>query len=189
VDHLSHAVKVHFLSHSHVFPYPHPDRLVILFTRQRTGFDSRRYHIFWDVVGLERGPFSLMSTIEELLGRKSRGSGLENREYCRRDPLRWPRGTLCLQRLALISLTIGCRSVRIVRSRTKARIVWFCSPVWRLWWPSPAINAYHCLTQVRQHWRGHQQQEGRVEFQSPLSPPKIEILPVVSVWVSECHPK
>jgi hypothetical protein len=28
-----------------------------------------------------RGPLSLVSTIEELLERKSRGSGLENREY------------------------------------------------------------------------------------------------------------
>jgi hypothetical protein len=36
-------------------------------------------------VGLERGPLSLMSTIEELLGRKSRGSGLETREYGRWD--------------------------------------------------------------------------------------------------------
>jgi hypothetical protein len=32
-------------------------------------------------VGLERGPLSLVSTIEELLGRKSSGSGLENRDY------------------------------------------------------------------------------------------------------------
>jgi hypothetical protein len=30
------------------------------------------------VVGLERGPLSLVSTIEELLGRKSSGSGLES---------------------------------------------------------------------------------------------------------------
>jgi hypothetical protein len=36
-------------------------------------------------VGLERGPFSLVSTIEELLGRKGSGSGLERREYDRRD--------------------------------------------------------------------------------------------------------
>jgi hypothetical protein len=35
-------------------------------------------------VGLERGPFSLVSTIEELLERKSSGSGLENRDYGRR---------------------------------------------------------------------------------------------------------
>ena len=31
------------------------------------GFDSRRYQIFWLVVGLERGPLSLVSSIEELL--------------------------------------------------------------------------------------------------------------------------
>jgi hypothetical protein len=35
-------------------------------------------------VGLERGPLSLVSTIVELLGRKSSGSGLENRDYGRR---------------------------------------------------------------------------------------------------------
>jgi hypothetical protein len=29
---------------------------------QRSGFDSRRYHIFWDLVGLQRGPLSLVST-------------------------------------------------------------------------------------------------------------------------------
>jgi hypothetical protein len=43
---------------------------------QRSGFNSRRYQIFWEVVGLERGPLSLVSTIE-LLGRKSSGSSLE----------------------------------------------------------------------------------------------------------------
>ena len=31
------------------------------------GFDSRRYQIFRVVVGLERGPLSLVSSIEELL--------------------------------------------------------------------------------------------------------------------------
>jgi hypothetical protein len=39
-------------------------------------------------VGLERDPLSLVSTIEELFGRNSSGCGLENREYCRGDPLR-----------------------------------------------------------------------------------------------------
>jgi hypothetical protein len=39
-------------------------------------------------VGLERGPPSLVSTIEELLGRESSGSGLEIREYGRGDPFR-----------------------------------------------------------------------------------------------------
>jgi hypothetical protein len=37
-------------------------------------------------MGLERGPLSLVSTIEELLGRKSSGPGLGNREYGDRDP-------------------------------------------------------------------------------------------------------
>jgi hypothetical protein len=40
------------------------------------GFDSRHYQILWEVVGLERGPLSLVSTIEKLLGRKNSGSGL-----------------------------------------------------------------------------------------------------------------
>jgi hypothetical protein len=39
-------------------------------------------------VGLERGALSFMSTTEELIGRKSSGSGLESREYGRRDPSR-----------------------------------------------------------------------------------------------------
>jgi hypothetical protein len=46
--------------------------------------DSRHYQIFWEVVGLERGPLSLVSTIEELLGRKGSSSGLENRGYGRK---------------------------------------------------------------------------------------------------------
>jgi hypothetical protein len=33
-------------------------------------FDSQRYQIFWEVVGLERGPLSLVRIIEELLERK-----------------------------------------------------------------------------------------------------------------------
>jgi hypothetical protein len=39
-------------------------------------------------VGLERGPFSLVSTIGELLERNNSGSGLQRRKYGRRDPLR-----------------------------------------------------------------------------------------------------
>jgi hypothetical protein len=71
-------------------------------------------------VSLERGPLSLVSTIEELLGRKSSGSSLENRDYGRRDPSRLPCGTIYPQKLALASLTNGGRSVGIVRSRTQA---------------------------------------------------------------------
>jgi hypothetical protein len=39
----------------------------------RSRYDSRRYQIFWEVVCLERGPLSLVSTTEELLGRKCWG--------------------------------------------------------------------------------------------------------------------
>jgi hypothetical protein len=61
---------------------------------QRWGFDSRCYQNFWEVVGPERSPLSLMSTIEELLERKCSGSGLDIWEYGRKDPSRWPRNTL-----------------------------------------------------------------------------------------------
>jgi hypothetical protein len=60
---------------------------------QRSGFDSRRYQISWEVVGLEQIPLSLVNTIEELLERKSSGSGLESQEYGRRDPSHWPCST------------------------------------------------------------------------------------------------
>jgi hypothetical protein len=40
--------------------------------------DSQLYQIFWEVVGLERGPLNLVITIEELLERKSSGSDLAN---------------------------------------------------------------------------------------------------------------
>jgi hypothetical protein len=43
---------------------------------------------FMRLVSLERGPLSLVSTIEELLERNSSGSGLENREYGRRNTSR-----------------------------------------------------------------------------------------------------
>jgi hypothetical protein len=69
-------------------------------------------------VGLERGPLSLVSTTEELLGRNNSGFGLENQEYGRGDPLRWPRDTLYPQKLALTSSTSGGRLFGIVRLRT-----------------------------------------------------------------------
>jgi hypothetical protein len=52
----------------------------------RSGCDSRHYQIFWEVVGLERGPLSLVITNEERFERKSSGSGLEIRELGHRDP-------------------------------------------------------------------------------------------------------
>jgi hypothetical protein len=92
---------------------------------QMSGLDFRRYQIFWQVVGLERGPLSLVSTIEELLERKSSGSGVESREYGLGDPLRWQRGTFYPQKLALTSPTNGGRSVGIVRLQNKTKEVFF----------------------------------------------------------------
>jgi hypothetical protein len=67
-------------------------------------------------VGRELGPLGLLSTIEDLLGRKSSGSGLEIREYGRGDTLRRPRHTLYPQTSAIS----GGRSVGIVCPRAKA---------------------------------------------------------------------
>jgi hypothetical protein len=53
----------------------------------------------------ERGPLNLVSTIEELFGRNSSGSGLENREYGRGDPSRLSRDILYPQNLILNSPT------------------------------------------------------------------------------------
>jgi hypothetical protein len=71
-------------------------------------------------VGLERGPLSLVSTIEELLERKNGGSGLEIENTSvgiRRADHVTP---LYPQKLALTSPTSGGGSVGIIRSRTKS---------------------------------------------------------------------
>jgi hypothetical protein len=71
-------------------------------------------------VGLERGTLSLVSTIEELLQRKSSGFGLENRDYVCRGTSHWPRGFFYPQKLALTSPTSGGCPVGIISSRTQA---------------------------------------------------------------------
>jgi hypothetical protein len=93
---------------------------------QRSWFYSRYYQIFWQVVILEWGPLSLVSTTEERLERKSSGFGLESGEFGHRESWRWPRGTLYPQNLALTSPTSGGRLVGIVRSRTQATEFSFC---------------------------------------------------------------
>jgi hypothetical protein len=94
---------------------------------QRSWFNFRRYQIFWEVVGLEQGPLSLVNTIEELFERKISGFDL-NREYCCKGsaalttPHRYIR-----KKLALTSPTRSCRSIGIVPSRTQATgFVCFC---------------------------------------------------------------
>jgi hypothetical protein len=68
-------------------------------------------------VGLERDPLSLVSTIEELLERKSSGSGLESREHGLGNR---HADYVAQQKLVLTSPTRGGRSVSIVRPRTQA---------------------------------------------------------------------
>jgi hypothetical protein len=94
----------------------------LLIQRSRVRF--QRYQIFWEVVGLERSPLSLVRIIEKLLEWKSSGSDQENRFNDLGDPLRWPRDTLYRQKLALTSPTSGGRSVGIVRLRTKGHGVY-----------------------------------------------------------------
>jgi hypothetical protein len=43
-------------------------------------FDSWRFQVFWEAVGPQRGPLSLVRTTEELLGINSSGFGQENRD-------------------------------------------------------------------------------------------------------------
>jgi hypothetical protein len=84
------------------------------------GFDSRRYQVFWEVVGLERGPLSLVRITEELLKRKVATPVEKTEINGRGDSLRWPLDTLYPQKLAITSPTSGGRSVGIVRWRTTA---------------------------------------------------------------------
>jgi hypothetical protein len=110
-----------------LFPFDRFCGLVVRvpgYRSRRPGCDSQRYQIFWEVVGLERGPLSLVITIEKLHGRKSGGSGLENRDYGCRESAALT--SFIPQKLALTPPTSGGRSFGIVRSRTQAT-EFFCS--------------------------------------------------------------
>jgi hypothetical protein len=116
-------------------PYYWPQRFICQSSWlriQRSGFDSRRYQIFSELLGLQRGPLSFVSKTEELLGKKSSGFGLETREYGRRGPSCCSRDTLYLQTLALTSSTSGSRSVGIVRSRTQVTELFICHSCYAL---------------------------------------------------------
>jgi hypothetical protein len=77
-------IKIHLLTRLPLWSSGRSSWLQI----QGPGLDSLRYKIFCEVEGLERGPLSLVSKIEELLERKSSGNGLESREYGRKDSSR-----------------------------------------------------------------------------------------------------
>jgi hypothetical protein len=105
-----------------IFINPVKDRICGLLVRlpayrfRSPGFASRHDQIFREVVGLERGPLSLVSVTEELLGRNNSGSDLESRECGHIDMLRWPCDTLYPQKLALSSLISGgCSSIYFAR--------------------------------------------------------------------------
>jgi hypothetical protein len=83
VSRLSRQCGILNISQPYRPPWTVPGIALLYFTR--SGYDSRRYQFFWDVVGLKRGPLSLVSTTEELLERKNSSCGLENRECRRRD--------------------------------------------------------------------------------------------------------
>jgi hypothetical protein len=86
---------------------------------RRPGFDSRHYQNKNKVVGLERGPLSLVSTTEELLDRnvaapvwKTENTvvGIHHADQV---------APFIRKKLAITSPTSGGRSVGIVRSRTQ----------------------------------------------------------------------
>jgi hypothetical protein len=100
------------------------------------GFAFRRYQIFWQVVGLERGPLEprelgdfnakvgrediFKSPIgNESLHATSNDNGVKVVNFATSKNLTWPRDTLYPQKLAPTSPTSGGRSVGIIRSRTK----------------------------------------------------------------------
>jgi hypothetical protein len=79
-------------------------------------------------VGLERGPLSLVSTIEKLLERKSSCSGLETENTAVGIHHADHVAPLYPQKLALTSPKSGCRSVGIVRSRTQVTVFFLAFP-------------------------------------------------------------
>jgi hypothetical protein len=85
--------------------------------------DSRHYKKK-KVVGLERGPLSLVSTTEELLDRKV-AAAVYKTDNSAVGMSRWPRGTLYPQKFAITSPTSGGRSVGRVRSRTQTMEFFF----------------------------------------------------------------
>jgi hypothetical protein len=77
---ISFLIPIHFLHYLHCYHVGGPplwsSGQSSWLKIQRSGFDLRRYQIFWEVVSLERGSLSFVGTVE-LLERKNSGSGME----------------------------------------------------------------------------------------------------------------
>jgi hypothetical protein len=93
---------------------------------QKSGFDSQSYKIFLKNSESGIGSAQPREYNWGATWKKSSGSGIENRDYGRRDPSSWSRDSFCPQKLALIALTSGGRWVGIVRWRTKAMGLVLC---------------------------------------------------------------
>jgi hypothetical protein len=109
---LEYYIRRNLVFHTYIFIhhiYIHIDCLCGLVVRvpgyrfRGPGINFRRFQIFWEAAGLDRSPLSLVRTTEELLERKSSGSGKKKTEINDRGyPLGWPRDTLYPQKLALL---------------------------------------------------------------------------------------
>jgi hypothetical protein len=137
-------IFVHVLRHCSIallvnIPSVHHHQIKL--TQEASGIEMIHVHVFGDrlcglVVRVPGYRFPVLSDFPRSSGsgtgstqprdynwgaawKKSSGSGLEIREYGRRDSSHWPRGSLYPQKLALTSPTNGGRSVGIVRSRTQ----------------------------------------------------------------------
>jgi hypothetical protein len=94
---------------------------VILYHRQKTFGEVQRAYKFvmlWGFILFIT--CSLVGGYQSLRGIYCLCPGLEIWEHVRRDPSRWPRGTLYQQKLELTSLTSCGRSADIVHLRTQA---------------------------------------------------------------------
>jgi hypothetical protein len=87
---------------------------------QRSGFDFRYYQIFWEVVGLDRGLLSLVTTIEELLGRGTAAAVLITEITAAGEPPRWLSFTPLFAKVVTNFADKLRFSVGVVRSRTHA---------------------------------------------------------------------